>query len=95
MGSKSSQVRITGRAGKSGASITQYQWECPYCKGHGIDPYNLAGIKNCPACHGHIFWESETKCTDLEGCHHCDGSGKTNFQGQWMVCPHCSGAGRT
>ena len=26
--------------------MAEYQWECPYCKGRGIDPYNKAGIKN-------------------------------------------------
>jgi hypothetical protein len=94
MGSDYGRTHISHQISKFGSPASELQWECPYCKGVGIDPYNMTGIKNCPACHGHIFWESDVKYLDLERCEQCDGTGKTNLHGQWTVCPQCRGAGR-
>jgi DnaJ-class molecular chaperone len=94
MGNKPSRTKLSPRAPGSGSQAAEYRWECPYCKGRGVDPYNQAGIKNCPACHGRIFWESEVKLSKLERCGNCDGSGKTDLHGTWKICPACAGSGR-
>jgi DnaJ-class molecular chaperone len=94
MGIEHSRARLSNKASRSGSAASEYQWECPYCKGVGIDPYNTTGIRNCPACHGRIFWEADVKSLALELCDVCEGTGKTNFRGSWQVCPTCQGAGR-
>jgi DnaJ-class molecular chaperone len=88
------RTRLSQRIFKNGSESNVNQWECPYCRGIGIDPYSPTGIKNCPACHGKMFWESEVKYTDLEHCDSCQGKGKIDNEGNWRVCPDCKGAGR-
>ena len=94
MGNESSRVRLSCQTPNKGSPAVENQWECPYCKGRGVDPDSTSGIRNCPACHGRIFWESDFKNSELETCGKCEGAGKTHSAGGLEVCPACLGAGK-
>jgi len=88
------RIKTGGRSMRSMESIGGSEWGCPYCHGTGQDPYCLPAGGDCPACHGHRYWESSIKYSDLQRCDRCDGIGKVNLRGNWAVCPHCLGSGR-
>jgi len=88
-------VRIkTGGKFYGAADNEGSEWDCPYCHGSGQDPYRAAIGEKCPACHGHRVWQSRIKYSDLSRCDRCDGTGKTNFRGDWVICSECMGSGR-
>ncbi len=82
-------------AGQAAPKPANYAaWQCPFCKGTGINPYGQSGGERCPACRGHKVWEAEANISVLTNCGRCAGTGRINYMGNWSPCTTCKGSGK-
>jgi len=83
--------------------------KCAFCKGKGIDPFNLLSeLATCQVCGGRgkvEVKEPAIKCAFCKGtgvyphngrvtCTVCNGKGSVTVKGDEKSCPQCKGTGQ-